>query len=243
MPFGNIYIIENTINNKIYVGQTTQTLHKRFLGHIHDANRKTRKCFSKLGNAINKYGKSNFTIKLLKSCSNKEELDYYEKLYIELFDGCNSGYNIQLGANGRGCVSKETKQKLAVYFTGNHCSPTKPIKVFSKKGVFIEESISGRELAKKYNISQSSVSQCASGKRSYIRNFILIYKELFTEELLQEKIKKVYCRKKGIICCSNGKKYKNQEDAAKDLRVSKSTISSYIQNKTEHRKYIFWIEE
>jgi len=33
MRTGSIYIIKNTINDKVYIGQTTMTVHERFMSH------------------------------------------------------------------------------------------------------------------------------------------------------------------------------------------------------------------
>ena len=65
---GKIYIITNDINDKVYIGQTIQTLKKRFNGHC---------CYSKsdrsssmyIKRAIHKYGKDKFHISLLEECS------------------------------------------------------------------------------------------------------------------------------------------------------------------------------
>ena len=92
---GRIYLISNDINNKVYVGQTTQTLAKRFNGHC---------CYSKsdrsvnmyIKRAIHKYGRNHFKIELLEEVS-LEELNNREKYWISFYDSYNSGYNLTLG--------------------------------------------------------------------------------------------------------------------------------------------------
>lgn len=79
---GLIYLIVNTVNNKKYVGQTTQKLSKRINDHFSKAFRDP-KC-PKIGNAIKKYGKDAFKVVTLKifACSDFEtlhkQLDYWE---------------------------------------------------------------------------------------------------------------------------------------------------------------------
>lgn len=58
---GSIYKITNLINGKVYIGQTTQPIEKRFKSHCYKDG-----C-TKLYNAMKKYGKSNFSIELLES--------------------------------------------------------------------------------------------------------------------------------------------------------------------------------
>ena len=81
-----IYKITNTINNKIYIGQTTQTLS----GRIH--NYKSEVKFYK-GNprpiilAMRKYGFENFCFEIVEdNIQTKEELDEREIYYIKFFN-------------------------------------------------------------------------------------------------------------------------------------------------------------
>lgn len=95
MKLGKIYLITNTINSKVYVGQTIQTLNKRFNGHC---------CYSKsdrsanmyIKRAIHKYGKDKFHIQLLEECP-IEKLNDREKYWIEYYNSYNTGYNLTLG--------------------------------------------------------------------------------------------------------------------------------------------------
>ncbi len=74
-PFGVVYLIQNLINGKRYVGQTTKTVEERF--YQHSCNKK-----SLIGKAIQKYGKENFRYGAIKSGSSKAELYYWEKYFI-----------------------------------------------------------------------------------------------------------------------------------------------------------------
>lgn len=92
---GKIYKIVNDINNKIYIGQTVNTLKKRFSGHC---------CYSKsdrsgnmyIKRAIHKYGKEHFKIELIEECS-LEQLNEREKYWIAYYDSYNNGYNLTTG--------------------------------------------------------------------------------------------------------------------------------------------------
>lgn len=97
MEFGRIYIIKNTINDKVYVGQTTQSVRLRFLNHL-SAARKGKDY--RIGQAIRKYGEANFYVETLEECL-KSELNERECYYIKLFNSTNSkfGYNISVGGH------------------------------------------------------------------------------------------------------------------------------------------------
>jgi len=103
-----IYIIQNTINDKIYIGQTWETLNKRFDKHKTDKKGRCRKLFR----AFNKHGRNNFYIKSLYSCNNQFEADCLEQYFIKKFDSIKTGYNIREGGS-RGKHSEETKLKMS----------------------------------------------------------------------------------------------------------------------------------
>jgi len=122
-----IYLLTNTVNGKVYVGQTIQTLSKRMNGH-----KGTSKCPKAKGyndyvhRAIRKYGWDNFKVSIIDNTTNKtqKQLDSNETIWIACFDSANRefGYNIEKGGSGRGKVSDETKKKLSEVNTGKTLS-------------------------------------------------------------------------------------------------------------------------
>lgn len=59
---------------------------------------------------------------------------------------------------------------------------------YTLSGEFIQEYISAAEAAKHIQYNSSAVSSAAKGKFKACGPYIFIYKELFTKELLQEKV-------------------------------------------------------
>lgn len=109
--FGVVYLIWNMVNGKKYVGQTVKPLKRRFKEHS--------KNDSAIGNAIKKYGKNNFRYGVIKSCSSKEELDYWEKFYIAaLRSKCPTGYNRTDGGDGVVGWTDEMRAKVSAANTG-----------------------------------------------------------------------------------------------------------------------------
>lgn len=47
MRTGSIYIIKNDINEKVYVGQTTMTVHERFMTHMKPSTTKQRSGYNR----------------------------------------------------------------------------------------------------------------------------------------------------------------------------------------------------
>lgn len=88
-----IYKITNLLNNKIYIGQTTETLDKRFKRHCgYQLNDGTY-----LHNAMKKYGVENFSIEQIDEAENQDALDEFELYWIEYYKSydLNVGYNIR----------------------------------------------------------------------------------------------------------------------------------------------------
>ena len=90
--FGYIYITENLINHKQYIGQKRSN---KFLGTKYLGSG------TYLKNAVNKYGKENFKVTLLDTANTKEELDEKEIYYISKYNAQKDPnfYNISAGGD------------------------------------------------------------------------------------------------------------------------------------------------
>ena len=90
-----VYKITNTLNGKIYVGQTKQPIEKRFMQHS-QAN-------SPLGQAMHQCGLENFTIEVIEECATQAEVNERERFWIKVLN-CKipDGYNLRNGASGGG---------------------------------------------------------------------------------------------------------------------------------------------
>ena len=95
-PITCIYMIENKINNKIYIGQTNDynrriNEHKR---RYNDNTAKHERIY--LYRVIKKYGLENFEFSILKKCK-VTELNRLEKYYIKKYKSFKNGYNMTEG--------------------------------------------------------------------------------------------------------------------------------------------------
>ena len=148
---GIIYLITNTINNKVYVGQTIQNLKDRWYRHCQ------KKCLSNyeanmaIKRAIFKYGKDNFKVEVLEECP-QEKLNEREIYYIAFFHSYEDGYNCtkggQLGGKPLKIAKAEYPDIIDLYNLG--CSL--------------------REIAREYNVDKDTI------KHVLERNNIPIHK-------------------------------------------------------------------
>lgn len=103
----NIYIIRNSVNSLVYVGQTSKSIEDRFIGHLQTCRKGSSRDLYKAMRAI---GVSKFYVELLCSVTTQEEADYMERYYISLYDADGvGGYNMDKGGH-QGVFSKDSKR-------------------------------------------------------------------------------------------------------------------------------------
>ena len=105
-----VYMHKNKVNGKVYIGQTSQSLNRRW------NNGKGYASCKFFNRAIEKYGWDNFEHLLLNDNLSKDEADKLEKLYIQKYE-CykpECGYNVSLGGSG---LSGATKYKDIYKYT------------------------------------------------------------------------------------------------------------------------------
>lgn len=112
--YGFVYLIENSMNDKLYIGQSINP----------NVRRKAHFAFSKkcgnsaLKSAMRKYGRENFDFVLLETCSSQEELNEREIYWIyELNAVSPNGYNLTHGGDSY-VPSEETRRKMSAWQKG-----------------------------------------------------------------------------------------------------------------------------
>lgn len=96
MKNGFIYIIRNTVNSKVYIGQTKVHVDTRWKEHLRHAQYGDQV----INKAMKKYGVDKFYIETLEIC-NVDIIDEREIYYIDLYDSTDKskGYNVSIGGN------------------------------------------------------------------------------------------------------------------------------------------------
>ena len=171
-----IYKITNLINNKIYIGQTTN-VKERFRHHKQAPFRKGSRDYNKpLYRAIRKYGLDNFSFEIIdKSAKSIDELNDKEINYIKLFDSIidsGHGYNLESGGNN-GLKSEYTKKKISEAhkgYGGGSFGKRKGMAYRAKKVICLETNkIYGSAIdcaedlfPKNVSTARKQISKCAS---------------------------------------------------------------------------------
>ena len=98
--YGYIYLTTNLINNKKYIGRkiSSKFLENKYLGSGIGLKR-----------AVKKYGKENFSVKLIEECDNYDSLVERETYWIKYYDAVKSDefYNESYGGYKEGFVPGE----------------------------------------------------------------------------------------------------------------------------------------
>lgn len=161
---GFIYMIENDINNLKYIGQTRETIDRRFKRHI----KSSKTLDYSLYRAMRKYGVYHFTVKQIESisCHSRDELNIklneLEMYYIQLYNTYKNGYNMSIG----GDYSPNTFAEI-------------PVIQYDLKCNYVAEYNSMSEAARQTGVMSSSISQCCNktGKLYSVGGFIWRFKD------------------------------------------------------------------
>lgn len=109
----NIYKITNSKNKKVYIGLTTTGLGVRKSHHKYRFLNKVRD--HKLYRAFEKYGWDSFDWEILAFVHNIDQLKCLERIYIDLCDSFNCGYNMTEGGDS---ITPEIASKISNTLTG-----------------------------------------------------------------------------------------------------------------------------
>ena len=133
-----IYKITNTVNGKIYVGQTVRTLEERKWQHINTAKHGHK---NHLYNAMRKYGIDNFKFEKICDVDNIEDLNILERYYIAKYNCIKDGYNMVDGGNNNIMFLDDVKKKHAERMRSKETRSkiSQSMKQYRKEHPFTEE--------------------------------------------------------------------------------------------------------
>lgn len=184
-----IYQIRNTRNGKLYIGQSTNLNHRKSCHFFDLKNNRHKNIY--LQRAYN-IEPDVFIFEIICVCK-EDELNDLEIYFIDKYKTTNSryGYNLDLGGNGAGRMSDETKAKLSKAKKGNklmcgiklsdewkqHLSEAQPHK---KKVICIETGVvydSFADASRKTGLNRTKIVSVCTGKRKSTGGFHFEYYE------------------------------------------------------------------
>ena len=151
-----IYQIKNKVNNKIYIGSTTN-LERRWENHIHQLKNNIHHSI-KLQIAWNKYGEDNFEFSIIEEFNSDNEDDKYikEQYYLDLYEPyTDKGYNMSAVADTRKLFKRINSENSV--FT----KITKEVAIAIKREL-CETDKQQKEIAEEFNVGRGVVSNIAN---------------------------------------------------------------------------------
>ena len=170
-----IYCITNKINGKKYIGLTSRDPRIRFEEHM-------RSYQTILGKARLKHGLQNFTLEVLESSLNKEEVDERERFYIKQKETlAPKGYNLSHGGNSNKTISEQGRQKLREVNLGkNNPKSVRYILMLDKDTGEVLKTFGSAREAGRYLGNENkyrAISYCLEGKQKTSQGYKWIYGE------------------------------------------------------------------
>ncbi len=187
--YGVIYKITNTVNGKVYIGQTTQKLYKRWADHCSSVNKSCKA----LHNSIKKYGKDAFICEAILSCVNKDNLNWAESYFIKFYNSFGEfGYNLSEG--GYNYPGYKNRTSVVAYnFETGQC-------------IFLSNINKSSTL---FDFDARSIHRCLKGVYTAHKNCVFVLADDFNEPTIKALIQKdlnrrLKLKKKNSNCSSRG---------------------------------------
>lgn len=244
-----IYKVTNILNDKVYIGQTTQGIKKRFRQHCYQGNALT--------NAIKKQGKQNFTIEVIKVVNSLKVANDMEIRLIKKFNCLvPNGYNIAIGGD-KFAMTDSIKAKISKSMKGKRKSPEHKEKIrlnnilHGEKRKGVKRSIFSQNW--KNNMSKSHIGKKLSDDHKDVISKALRGSEKFKKmergkffrennpsknRILKEKIAR--SKYKRIYCTNNGICYLSLKLAAEDLGLKVNSVSTALTRGNRIHGYKFY---
>ena len=252
-----IYMIKNSINGKVYIGQSAD-IKKRWIKHKTALN-SNKHVNRHLQGAWNKYGANAFDFYIVEECL-ESELNSKEKYYIKFYDSYKTGYNLNLGGDGI-CGFKHTKDQILKMRRIQ--SPLVVLQFdfdFNLIGRY-EGGIS--HASKELGFSKDCIERCCkhAGKQIFYKNSYWVYEdEYLNENFTWEKyLKQIPCclvqkqkniKEKKKICQYTKERFLvkiwNSFSEIEDAGYTKNqvnTICNKRRGKKTHKGYIWTYED
>ena len=152
---GTIYKITNDLNDKVYIGQTIQTLQRRWLEHCRDSKTKDTHFYR----AIISYGREHFFIEAIELNVPDDQLNEREIYWIAKYDSYKNGYNCTIGGDA-----------------GNGYS--QPVYQYDLNGNFLNEYGSASEAERQTGCLHQNILKVCKGILRYCGDFLWSFEKL-----------------------------------------------------------------
>lgn len=244
--YGIIYKITNTVNGKVYIGQTTKKrgFRDRYpnkgigierVYNFHKNNKNRNEGYNVyLLNSIEKYGINSFTVdEVFDIAFSREELNNKEMFYIKYFDSFNNGYNCTLGGEG---------SKGLHGLSGKECPVSRSVCQISTDGKFIKKWDCISDVTKELGIDSSKISCVCRNQRATAQGYVWVYLEDYDSNKDYSRKPRSKKRTKGVKkvllldeTMNIVQEFDSVNDAARKLKISSGEVSQICLHKRKKK--------
>jgi group I intron endonuclease len=221
---GFIYIITNTINGKVYIGQTRlEDPTERWKAH--QTSIASGKGCPALGNAVKEYGASKFKFEVVIICFDEDRFKF-EREYIKKYNSLvPHGYNITEGGEGGGNFkgkkhTEETLHKMSESLKAFYADPVRSMKFRSEETIRKKS----ESLKRTFNTPEMKARLSATMLNYHKNNNFKVSEE--TKAKISESLKEYYKTHKQT---SNKTRAQVENNfTAKSRKITQYTLDSHI---------------
>ena len=234
-----IYKITNTINKKVYIGQTVRALRKRWWEHKKDSETSELPLYR----AMRKYGPENFTIEEIDGANSQSELNYIELHHIYLFNSISpNGYNLRIGGS-QGTHSQETRDKISNIIREMDRLGTRYIKNGKDSHMYGNTYRRGVNLSQETRDKISKVQLGTKKSQETKDKMSLIHTKRMKSQELRDRISKTLRKTSTLkkpIKRSDGVVFESLQECARQMKTGAPSICAVLKGKRKtHKGYSF----
>ena len=225
MPVGYIYRIDNLENGKFYIGQTIQTLQRRWNDHVSDTNNLSDDMVIHL--AMRKYGVNMFTMEPIHTveCETKIELKkQLNELEIQVIEQLRPEYNIAKGGLGHTGVIVRRFGADNHFYGKTHSEETRQRISQNNKGRFL-----GIKLSEE---TKRKMSECKKGDKHPLKN-----NPEFRLRAIQNIQNVIQSNKKSVMQFTDDdifiQEFGSVKEAAESINVTPSSVTICLKGRSK----------
>ncbi len=247
--YGIIYKIENIINHKVYIGQTSQErgfkdrycrkgqgVERVYNSYLYE--QKHNRCYNiHLFRAIEKYGFDAFVVDEIFDVALTEcELNEKEMFYIKQFDSFYNGYNSTLGGEGMSGYQPPTGK--------NHKQSVRVCQI-DPSGELIKVWDSFGDIYRELGLAKGAIANVCTGRKETSGGFVWVYEKDYDQNKDYSRTPKTRgggarTNKPILLLDSNNKiiqEFSSAVETSETLGISKQEVSRICKHQRKKPKY------
>lgn len=246
--YGIIYKIENIINNKVYIGQTSQErgfkdrycrkgqgIERVYNSYLYD-KKHNRSYNIHLFRSIEKYGFDAFVVdEVFDVALTYDELNKKEIFYIKQFDSFYNGYNSTLGGEGMSGYKPPT---------GKYHKQSKSVCQISPDGKLIKIWDSFGDIQRELGLGKGAINNVCANRKETSGGFVWVYAKDYNLNKDYSRIPKTRGGRnftKAILYLDSNnnilEEFESAIEVAKRFVISKQEVSRICKHQRKKPKY------